>query len=149
RIGPGGLAPGAPQTPETIAAAIDAAMPAFELIEDRKAHYKSTKAFSIIADNCWNAGVVLGPPVAITAKQPLAGMAGCLESGGRVRHQGATDGPLAALAWVANLAAERGRALEPGIIVITGSVIPTLPIRAGERFCFRLDGFGSTELSVS
>ena len=41
-------------------AAVAAVMPAFELIEDRKAVYKETKALSLIADNAWNGGIVLG-----------------------------------------------------------------------------------------
>src|SRR5437016_4838192 len=43
----------APYTAQSVAPAVGAAMPAFELIEDRNADYKQTSAFSIIADNCW------------------------------------------------------------------------------------------------
>ena len=55
---------------------------------------------------------------------------------------------MGALAWVANLAVERGRPLEAGMVVITGSVIATLPIAAGERFVFEIDGLGRTELAA-
>jgi 2-keto-4-pentenoate hydratase len=34
------------------------------------------------------------------------------------------------------------------MVVITGSVIPTLPIAAGDRFVFTLDGLGSAEISA-
>jgi 2-keto-4-pentenoate hydratase len=34
------------------------------------------------------------------------------------------------------------------MVVITGSVIPTLPIAPGDRFVFTLDGLGSAELSA-
>ena len=54
-----------------------------------------------------------------------------------------------ALAWIANLAADRGRPLEAGQVVITGSVIPTLPIAPGETFRFELDGIGSVEMSAT
>jgi 2-oxopent-4-enoate/cis-2-oxohex-4-enoate hydratase len=54
-----------------------------------------------------------------------------------------------ALAWVANLANERGRPLKAGQVVITGSVIPTLPIASGDTFVFDLEGLGSAELSVT
>jgi 2-keto-4-pentenoate hydratase len=50
----------APFTPATVASAVGQVMPAFELIEDRNADYKRANALSLIADNCWNAGVVLG-----------------------------------------------------------------------------------------
>ena len=136
----------APWTGETVKAAIEAVMPAYELIEDRNAVYKETNALSIIADNCWNAGIVTGAPVPFTPARPLAGIEGRLEINGRDAHHGTTDDPLATLAWVANLAADRGRPLAAGMVVITGSVIPTLPIAAGDRFVFRIDGLGETEL---
>ena len=64
------------------------------------------------------------------------------------KGDGRTDDPMGALAWLANLAADRGRPLEAGMVVITGSVIPTVPIAAGERFAFEIEGLGRTELSA-
>lgn len=135
-------------TAESVKPAIDAVMPAFELVEDRHAIYAGTNALSMIADNCWNAGVVLGAPVAYAPDRPLAGVAGRLAINGREEHGGSTDDPLATLAWVANLAAERGRPMNTGMVVITGSIIPTLPIRTGDRFVFSLDGLGSAEIAA-
>ena len=54
----------------------------------------------------------------------------------------------AAFAWVANLAVSRGRPMQVGQVVITGSVIPTLPIAADETFRFTLNGIGPTEMRV-
>jgi 2-keto-4-pentenoate hydratase len=139
---------GQPYSATEVRAALGEAMPAFELIEDRKAHYKSTSALSLIADNAWNAGIVLGPAVQVPASLELNGLEGRLAINGAVRGVGRTDDPMGALAWVANLAVERGRPLEAGMIVITGSVIPTLPIAAGERFVFEIEGLGRTELSA-
>ena len=50
---------------------------------------------------------------------------------------------MGALAWVANLAASRGKPLAAGQVVITGSLIPTLSIAAGETFSFTIDGIGT------
>src|ERR1051325_346263 len=60
--GPPAAAP--PHTAQRGAPAVGAVRPAFERSEDGNADYKQTSAFSIIADNCWNAGIVLGAPVA-------------------------------------------------------------------------------------
>ncbi len=139
---------GAPWTGETVAEAVAAVMPAFELIEDRKADYKRTEALTLIVDNCWNAGIVLGPEVPFAPRFRLAGIAGHLAINGRDTHQGSTDDPLATLAWVANLAVTRNRPLKAGMVVITGSVIPTLPIAAGDHFVFRLDGLGNVEATA-
>lgn len=135
----------APYTAQSVKPAIGAAMAAFELVEDRNADYKQTSALSIIADNCWNAGIVIGAPVAYDGR-PLDGVAGRLTINDREIHDGKTDGPLDTLAWVANLAAGQDRPLAAGMVVITGSVIPTLPIKPGDRFVFALDGVGRTEL---
>jgi 2-keto-4-pentenoate hydratase len=139
----------APWTAETVQPAIEAVLPAFELIEDRHAVYKETNALSMIVDNCWNAGIVLGAPVPYRPGRSLAGIVGRLTINGQVTHHGATDDPLATLSWIANLAADRGRPMRAGMVVITGSVIPTLPIAAGDKFVFSFDGIGSVEIAAS
>lgn len=137
-----------PYTAADVRSAVAELMPAFELIEDRRAHYKSTSALSLIADNAWNGGIVLGAPQPAPAGLELNGIKGRLTVNGSERGAGATDDPMGALAWLANLAAERGRPIEAGMVVITGSVLPTIPIAAGDTFVFTLDGLGATELSV-
>jgi 2-keto-4-pentenoate hydratase len=139
---------GIPYTRETARSAVGTVMAAFELIEDRRAVYKSTNALSLIADNAWNGGIVLGPEHAPPAGD-LNGIAGTLDVNGVTHKQGRTDDPMGALAWVANLAVARGRPLRAGHVVITGSVIPTLPISQSELFRFTLDGIGSTELRIA
>src|ERR1700688_4789153 len=47
-------ASGAPWTRDAVAPAVSAAMPAFELIEDRNADYTKTEAASLVVENCWN-----------------------------------------------------------------------------------------------
>jgi 2-keto-4-pentenoate hydratase len=139
----------APYTREDVRAAVSVVMPAFELIEDRKAVYRESKALSLIADNAWNAGIVLGAPVTVAADKSLDGIKGKLAINGKDAREGLTDDPMGALAWLANLAADRTRPLQAGMVVITGSLIPTLPIAAGERFVFEIEGIGKAELSAS
>ncbi|HEY4920995.1 MAG TPA: fumarylacetoacetate hydrolase family protein [Xanthobacteraceae bacterium] len=135
-------------TAASVAPAVAAAMPAFELIEDRNADYRVTSALSMIADNCWNAGIVVGPDVPFDPDRPPVGTLGRLAINGSASREGRTEDPLATLAWIANLANGYGRPLTAGMVVITGSVIPTLPIAAGDRFVFSLDGLGGAELTA-
>src|SRR5260370_7773795 len=100
----------------------------------------------MIADNGWNAGVVLGGETPFDGARAVTGVHGSLEIDGRPSGEGKTDDPLGALAWVANQAIEQGRMLEPGMVVITGSIIPTFPVRPGNRVVFTLDGLGSAGL---
>lgn len=137
----------APYTREDVRRAIGAVMPAFELIEDRNAVYKETRALSLIADNAWNAGIVLGAPVAVPAGMELNGLKARLTTGTSPK-EGTTDDPMGALAWVVNLAADRGRPLEAGQVVITGSVVATLPIAAGETFEFEIEGLGRLRMTA-
>lgn len=136
-----------PWTREEVRAEIGEVMAAYELIEDRNAVYRETSARTLIADNAWNAGIVLGKPMVPPPGLELNGIVGraTLPSGMR---EGRTDDPMGALAWIANLAADRGRPLEAGQVVITGSVIPTLPIAPGEQFKFELDGIGSVAMTA-
>jgi 2-keto-4-pentenoate hydratase len=62
--------------------------------------------------------------------------------------RGKTDDPMGALAWLANTANECGRPLAAGMVVITGSVIPTVDIATGERLDFELESVGEASLSA-
>lgn len=135
-----------PWTREEVRAEVSEAMAAFELIEDRNADYKSSRATSLICDNAWNAGIVLGAPTRPAADLDLDGLKGLLRTAAGPR-EGMTDDPMGALAWVANLAADRGRPLDAGQVVITGSCIPTLPIAIGETFRFEIAGIGAVEMT--
>jgi 2-keto-4-pentenoate hydratase len=137
-----------PYTRDDVATAITEVMPAFELIEDRNADYKATKAVSLVADNAWNGGIVLGKPVPPPKGLQFDKLMGTLRINGNATHTGLTDDPLGALAWVANLAAERKRPMTKGMVVITGSVIPTLPIGPTDHFAFELEGLGAVEMTA-
>jgi 2-keto-4-pentenoate hydratase len=144
------LAPaGRPFTPGNVGAAVESVMPAFELIDDRNAVYKESAAWSLIADNCWNQGVVLGQPLPLAPGQDPDGLAGRLEIAGRPAVEGAADGPLQALAWVANLIAARRGGLKRGMIVMTGSLIPTTKLGPGQSARFSVAGIGEVRLEVS
>ena len=137
-----------PWTAVEVRREISEVMPAFELIEDRNANYKETRALTLIADNAWNAGIVLGAPVPVSAERNLNGLKSRLVTTKSGIKDGITDDPMGALAWVVNLAIERGRPLAAGQVVITGSVVQTLPIAAGERFTFEIEGLGAIELEA-
>jgi 2-keto-4-pentenoate hydratase len=138
----------APHTPAGARAAIGEVMAAFELIEDRCADYKTSKALSLIADNAWNGGIVIGPAKPLPAGLDLNGITGRLMRNGKPEATGKTDNPMGALAWLANLAVERGRPITAGMVVITGSVVTTVDIAPGERLDFALDGIGETSMTA-
>lgn len=139
----------APYTREGVRAAVSHIMPAFELIEDRHADYKTSKALSLIADNAWNGGIVIGPAIEPPAGLDLDGITGTLKRNGKPDGTGKTDDPLGALAWLANQAVACGRPMTAGMVAITGSVMITVDIAPGERLDFSLDGVGETSLTAT
>jgi 2-keto-4-pentenoate hydratase len=140
-------AAGAPWRRDMVAPAVSAAMPAFELIEDRNADYTKTEAASLVVENCWNGGIVVGAARSISPAL-LNGIAGRLEIGGKPAGKGFAEDPCATLAWLANHLAERGRGLKAGMVVITGSVIPTMSIKPGERAVFTVEGLGEVVMDA-
>ena len=137
-----------PYTSTEAQAAVGEVMAAYKLIEDRFAVYKQTDARSLAADNAWNAGIVLGPGIKPPAGFDLNGLKGRLNIDGKLAHEGLTDKPMDALAWVANLAASQSDPLRAGMVVITGSAIPTLAIAPGQKFAFKIAGIGKVELNA-
>lgn len=125
---------------------------AFELVEDRAADYAALDACSLIADNSWNAGIVLGEAVAMEQVGNLIGRAGVLtrdgESIGRGMSEDAGGDPLEVVAWIASMLHERGRRLEPGQWIMTGSIVPTVFAGPGESYCFSIDGMPSVQVAV-
>jgi len=130
---------------------VDAVIPAFELIEDRNAVYENFDAKSLVADNAWSGGVVLGAPVTDWRVFDLTATQTRLEAG--LETETATTGaalgnPLTALAWAANTLSAQGRPLEAGMIVMTGSTLKTRFPKAGEHFFYEVEGIGSVQMST-
>ncbi len=140
----------APWNRESVMPSVIAAMPAYELIEDRNAVYRETDARSMIVDNCWNGGIVVGDDPDPDEPLPdLVGIRGRLEMNGKLVAEGRAEDPYATLAWLANLVAERGRSLDAGMTVITGSIVATMSIAPGDRAVFTVDGLGEAVLEVT
>lgn len=138
-----------PYTLEDVAAAVDAVAPAFEVIDDRNSPYP-LDPLSLVADNAWNEGIVLG---AFRQAWPdLPEVIGTVERNGEVIDQGygrdVLGHPFEPLRWLANHLSGLGQPLRAGEIVSTGSLVTTRFPRAGEHYRFTVEGVGSTELFI-
>src|SRR2546421_405024 len=106
----------------------------------------------LIADNAWNQGAVLGFPVTDWQRIDLAAVHGKATINGRPVGEGrgadALGHPLDALAWIADHLAKNGRALLRGDVVITGSLVTTKAVGAGDFVEFAVEGLGKVELRV-
>jgi 2-keto-4-pentenoate hydratase len=144
---------GGPWTRASVAGRVAACLPAFELVEDGDADYKTLDAFTLIAQNTWNGGVVLGAPITEWRGVDLErAVTRCWindEPGGQGKTGDAMGHPLDAVAWLANLLNRRDRMLERGMVVMTGSSITTKFPAPGDRVRFLIEGLGEVTLEVT
>jgi 2-keto-4-pentenoate hydratase len=101
----------------------------------------------MVVENCWNGGVVTGASKPLPLAS-LVGIAGRLTIDGKIAGEGVAEDPCATLAWLANHLAERGHDLNAGIVIITGSLIPTLSISRGQRAVFTVDKLGEAAIKI-
>ena len=142
----------APFTADTVAKAIEAYHPAIEIVDDRYVDWQTLGAPTLVADDFFAAGCVLGKPVARSAPD-LSGLVGrAIVNGSEVARGTGADvlgHPHNALAWLANHLAEQGKSLRAGQIVLTGSLVKTLWLEAGDRVTMDLSQLGTVDAVFS
>jgi 2-keto-4-pentenoate hydratase len=149
RLGRDLVASQAPFTAETVAEAIEAYLPAIEIVDERYAGWETMGAPTLIADDFFAAGCVLGAAVQRQDAPDLLAVVGrAIVNGAEVARGTGADvlgHPHHALAWLANHLAEEGRRLHAGQIVLTGSLVKTIWLAAGDRVTMELEGLGRVE----
>lgn len=143
---PNGRTPGLAE----VADAVDAVAPAIEIIDDRGADYRALDALSLIADNAWNGGIVLGPfgrpwPD-LTAVEAVVSLDGTIVDRGFGRE--VLGHPFHSLAWLAAHLAETGSMLRAGDVVMTGSLVTTKFPDKSSVYRYALTGLGAVELAI-
>ena len=117
--------------------AVDAVLPALEIVDTRYPDYKF-KTVDNISDNSSSARFLTGRPRSLAAVGDLRLLGVLLWSEGRALDQGiganALGDPLLALAWLANELAARGEGITAGSIILTGGLTRAHPARAGQSF---------------
>jgi len=136
----------APFTADSIAHLVDAYYPAIEIVDDRYADWRSVDPRVLIADDFFAAGCVLGAPVTRAEAPDLLSVEGRANINGREVGRGSgadvLGHPHHALAWLANHLAESGKILRAGDIVLTGSLVKTEWLNAGDEVLMELSGLG-------
>lgn len=138
-------------TAEAIAPHVDSVCAAIELVDDRAADYASLDVRSLVADNSWNAGIILSD---FQSTWPdLAPLPGRATKDGDLIGQGygrdILGHPFNSVAWLATHLASRGATLKAGQIVMTGSVVKTVFPEQDARYRFDVAGLCSVEVQVS
>ena len=113
---------------------------------------RSSTCARLVADNAWNAGMVLstlGEPMA----RPAVGRGHRQRRLDKIFDRGfgrdVLGDPLVVVAWLANHLAARGEQLKAGQVVMTGSLIPTQFPTEDATYRFDLAGIGSVGVRVA
>ena len=124
--------------------------PAFELIIDRGADYSNINPLTMITDNAWCSGIVLGKELPNWEKLNLDIIRSkLLWNNDAPQNAMIKDAdPLESLAWVSNLLISLGRTIPKDSIIITGSVIKTRAPNKGDHIIYKIEDLSEVEIKV-
>ena len=134
----------------TATAAVGRIFPAAEIVDDRYGDFRNFGVPALIADFFFHAGLVLGEPVSDWRRIDLGAAIGRTLVNGETKVTGrgadVLGHPMRSLAWLANRLHDLGRSLEPGQIVMTGSLPLPYWAAAGDRVQIEIDGLGAVRI---
>lgn len=130
--------------------AIDAVIPAIELIDPRFERLSTASVACAIADCGMNAGIVLGQPETDWRRRDLPAWPVKLSVDGIVRAEGTgadvLGDPLKVLDWAVNALSRQGIGLEAGHLVLTGTCTGLVYAKPGERIVADFGALGRVEV---
>ncbi len=135
---------------EEVRAAFDWARLACEVIDMRPPEPKAVSVPTLLADGFFNAGFVLGPSTEDWRARDLARLDGEIEVNGDrfVGSSGPVLDPVTSVRWLAGALGRIGRGLKAGDIVLTGSLVPPVPVPARpQSLSLAIEGFGRMTLA--
>ena len=126
-----------PHTRESVAAAVGSVACAIEIVDDRWLDYPGVSTATLIADDFFGAGAVLGEPNTDWRSVDLGAVTGGMSINGTSVGSGLGGDilghPLEALAWIANSLNGRRSRLRAGEFVLLGSLVQTVWVNRGDR----------------
>lgn len=144
-----------PWTADSILEYIHCAYPSLEIADDRHAVYADLKKhfFTLVAENAWNHGVVLGPRIDKSDFEQLWLTTGTAFVNGQALGAGKSHDvmghPLKAMAWIANHFQHRGRRFKAGEWVTTGSWLASYFPQPGQQLRFEMAGLSAVSVQIN
>jgi 2-oxopent-4-enoate/cis-2-oxohex-4-enoate hydratase len=139
-------------SPAAVLAATESIAPCFEIVDSRIQDW-DIGIVDTVADNASCGVFVLGAARVDPRPVDLAALKMSVWKNGQPLSQGlgsAVQGsPLASVAWLANTLGRYGVRLEPGDVILSGSLVPLEPARPGDRFHLALEGVGEAAIAFS
>lgn len=132
-------------TAEDVLAATEWIAPCFEIVDSRIQDWKIS-IVDTVADNASCGVFLIGEARAAPRDFDLPSLHVTLMKNGEPHSQGygrdVQGSPAEAVAWLANTLGAYGVTLDPGDIILSGSMVPLAPAVRGDVFEMMVDGFG-------
>jgi 2-oxopent-4-enoate/cis-2-oxohex-4-enoate hydratase len=132
-------------TEQDVLNATETIMPCFEIVDSR-IHDWNIKIEDTVADNASCGVYVLGKNEVDPRDYDLPSLQMKVYKNGELHSEGlasAVQGnPLTAVAWLANTLGEFGIPLKAGEVILSGSLVPLIPVVAGDRMSLEIEGIG-------
>ncbi len=133
-------------TEADVLAATESIIPCFEIVDSRIDAW-NIKIQDTVADNASCGVYVLGDKEVDPRDHDLPKLAMSVYKNGELISEGkgsAVQGdPLTAVAWLANTLGEFGIPFKAGEVILSGSLVPLIPVVAGDEVMLELAGVGS------
>ncbi len=129
--------------------ATEAVIPCFEIVDSRIRDWK-IKIQDTVADNASCGLFVLGDSAVDPRRVDLATAGMVVEKNGEIISTGAgaaaLGSPVNCVAWLANTLGRFGIPLKAGEVILSGSLVPLEPIKAGDSMRVDIGGIGSASV---
>ncbi len=129
--------------------ATDFVVPCFEIVDSRVRDWK-IKIQDTIADNASCGYFALGHQAISPRKLDLTTVGMVLEKNGEIVATGAgaaaLGSPLTCVAWLANTLGKFEIPLQAGDVILSGSLVPLIPIKPGDHMTVHVGGMGNASL---
>ncbi len=130
---------------ESVLRAVEYATPALEIVDSRIQDWR-IGLFDTVADNASSGMYVLGEGAVDPRRVDLRDVVMSMAIDGEVvstgRGSDCLGDPVEALVWVARVAAEQGRPLRAGEVVLSGALGPMVALRPGVSIVAEVEGLG-------
>ena len=122
----------------------------FELIDDRNASYKNLDALTLIADNAWSAGVILGEPIQNWEKLELNKLNSKLYWNSELIGEAKLlkTNPFKSLIWIIKHLSKFNKKINKGSIIITGSLLKTKKPISNDIIKFEIEKYSSVMTEI-
>lgn len=137
-------------TEQDVLNATESIMPCFEIVDSRIQNW-NIKIEDTVSDNASCGVYTLGSNEVDPRTIDLPNLKMKVYKNGELHSEGigsAVQGnPLAAVAWLANTLGEFGIEFKAGEVILSGSLVPLIPVVAGDKMHLELEGVGTASCS--